>query len=86
MGQKVGFALGLTPLAKAQGQLQGKLGLPMATDSGQMSPQVDTGPRDLFLKTVLLQANTVHLLLSYCILYSPALLPLEASESLGTEV
>lgn len=39
MEQKVGFTLGLTPLAKAQEQLPGKLGLPTAADSGQKASQ-----------------------------------------------
>lgn len=42
MEQKVGFALGLTPLAKAQRQLQEKLGLPTAADSGQKASQAGT--------------------------------------------
>lgn len=40
--QKVGFALGLTPLAKAQGQQRGKQGLPKAADSGHEAPRAGT--------------------------------------------
>lgn len=42
-------------------------------------PSWSTGPKDLFLKTALLQAATAPHQLPYCALYAPALLPLEAS-------